>query len=175
MPSFNNSLIVEQFQGNYLKFSGSDIITPSFLEHFPIFWYIIFYVHGRWRWYLIEWQVEENEQPRPQGLSLKKWVSPRTPQNPGCNKLEPCEKLKLCITSQRAILGDLLYLLTINEKFYKISFLSQILAMVRRYWKSPLSRLFWYFISFLAKWAAVHSLVLFTLTLSHIIAIRVGL
>ena len=35
-------------------------------------------------------------------------------------------------------------------------------------WKSPLSRLFWYFISFLAKWAAVHSLVLFTLTLSHI-------
>ena len=130
MPSFNNSLIVEQFQGNYLKFSGSDIITPSFLEHFPIFWYIIFYVHGRWRWYLIEWQVEENEQPRPQGLSLKKWVSPRTPQNPGCNKLEPCEKLKLCVTSQRAILGDLLYLLTINEKFHKVSFLSQILAMV---------------------------------------------
>ena len=30
-------------------------------------------------------------------------------------------------------------------------------------------------ISFLAKWAAVHSLVLFTLTLSHIIATRVGL
>ena len=29
--------------------------------------------------------------------------------------------------------------------------------------------------SFLAKWAAVHSLVLFTLTLSHIIATRVGL
>ena len=30
-------------------------------------------------------------------------------------------------------------------------------------------------ISFLAKWAAVHSLVLFTVTLSHIIATRVGL
>ena len=43
------------------------------------------------------------------------------------------------------------------------------------YWTSPLSRLFWYFISFPAKWAAVHSLVLFTLTLSHIIATRVGL
>ena len=38
--------------------------------------------------------------------------------------------LKLCVTSQRAILGGLLYLLTINEKFYKISFLSPILAMV---------------------------------------------
>ena len=48
---------------------------------------------------------------------------------PGCNKLARCEKLKLCVTSQRAILGDLLYLL-INEKFYKVSFLSQILAMV---------------------------------------------
>ena len=93
-------------------------------------------------------------QPRPQGFPLKKWVgrqkalasaghvSPRTPQNPGCNKLALCEKLKLCVTSQRAILGGLLYLLTINEKFYKISFLSQILAMVRMYWKSPLSRLF---------------------------------
>ena len=81
-------------------------------------------------------------QPRPQGFSLKKWVgqekalasagqvSPRTPKNPGCNKLALCEKLKLCVTSQRAILGGLLYLLTINEKFYKISFLSQILAMV---------------------------------------------
>ena len=39
--------------------------------------------------------------------------------------------------------------------------------------ESPLSRLFWYSISFLAKWAAVHSLG--TLTLSHIIATRVGL
>ena len=39
-------------------------------------------------------------------------VSSRTPQNPGCNKLALCEKLKLCVT------------------FYKISFLSQILAMV---------------------------------------------
>ena len=80
-------------------------------------------------------------QPRPQGFSLKKWVgpkkalasaghvSPRTPSNPGYNKLEPCEKLKLCVTSQRAILGDLLYLL-INEKFYKVLFLSQILAKV---------------------------------------------
>ena len=57
-------------------------------------------------------------------------VSPRTPQNPGCNKLALCEKLKLCVTSQHTILGDLLYLLTVNEKFYKISFLSQILAMV---------------------------------------------
>ena len=38
--------------------------------------------------------------------------------------------LELCVTSQRAILGGLLYLLTINEKFYKISFLSPILAMV---------------------------------------------
>ena len=37
MPSFKNSLIVEQFQGNYLKFGGSDKITQSFLEHFPIF------------------------------------------------------------------------------------------------------------------------------------------
>ena len=37
---------------------------------------------------------------------------------------------KLCVTAQRAILGGLLYLLTINEKFYKFSFLSQILAMV---------------------------------------------
>ena len=33
---------------------------------------------------------------------------------PGCNKLAPCEKLKLCVTSQRAFLGDLLYLLTIG-------------------------------------------------------------
>ena len=30
----------------------------------------------------------------------------------------------------RNLLGGLLYLLTINEKFYKVSFLSQILAMV---------------------------------------------
>ena len=43
------------------------------------------------------------------------------------------------------------------------------------YWKSPLSRPFWYFISFLAKRAAVHSLFLFTLTLSHIITTHVGL
>ena len=35
-----------------------------------------------------------------------------------------------CVTSQRTILGGLLYLLTINEKFYTISFLSQILAML---------------------------------------------
>ena len=73
---------------------------------------------------------------------LKKWVarekalasadhgSLRPPWNPGCNKLAQCEKLKLSVTSQRTILGGLLYLLTINEKFYKISFLSQILAMV---------------------------------------------
>ena len=39
-------------------------------------------------------------------------------------------KLKLCVTSQRAILGGLLYLLMINERFYKISFSSQILATV---------------------------------------------
>ena len=57
-------------------------------------------------------------------------VSPRTRNNPGCNKLALCEKLKLCVISQRAILGGLLYLLTSNEKFYKIFFLSQILAMV---------------------------------------------
>ena len=81
-------------------------------------------------------------QPRPQGFSVKKWVgrekalvsaghvSPRTPQNPGCNKLALCEKLKLCVTSHRAILGGLLYLLMINERFYKISFSSQILATV---------------------------------------------
>ena len=81
-------------------------------------------------------------QPRPQGLSLKKWmgrekalasagyVSPRTPQNPGCNNLALCENLKLCVTSPRAILGGLLYLLKINERFYKISFSSQILATV---------------------------------------------
>ena len=37
---------------------------------------------------------------------------------------------KLCLTSQHVILGGLLYLLTSNKKFYKISFLSQILAMV---------------------------------------------
>ena len=43
------------------------------------------------------------------------------------------------------------------------------------YWTSPLSRLFRYIISVIAKWTAVHSLVLFTLTLSHIIATRVGL
>ena len=41
--------------------------------------------------------------------------------------------------------------------------------------ESPLSRLFWLFISFLAKWAAAHSLVLFSLTLGHIIATLVGL
>ena len=88
-----------------------------------------------------ELKASDHRQPRPQGFSLKKWVgrekalasagyaSPRTPKDPGCNKLAPCEKLKLCVTSQRAILGDLLYLLTINEKFYKVSFLSQILAM----------------------------------------------
>ena len=81
-------------------------------------------------------------QPRPQGFSLKKWVgrekvlasaghlSPRTPQNPGCNKLALCEKLKLSVTSHRAILGGLLYLLMINERYYKISFSSQILATV---------------------------------------------
>ena len=81
-------------------------------------------------------------QPRTQGFSLKKWVgrekalalaghvSPRTPQNPGCNKLASCEKLKLCVTSHRAILGGLLYLLIINERFFKISFSSQILATV---------------------------------------------
>ena len=43
------------------------------------------------------------------------------------------------------------------------------------YWKIPLSRLFWHFISFLAKWAATHSLVLFTLTVGHTIATLVGL
>ena len=82
--------------------------------------------------------------PCPCGFSLKKWVgqekalasaghvSPCTPQNPGCNKLALCEKLKLpvCLTSQHAILGGLWYVLIINEKFYKISFLSLILAMV---------------------------------------------
>ena len=57
-------------------------------------------------------------------------VSPRTPQNPGCTKLALCEKLKLCVTSHCAILGGLLYLLMINERFYKISFSSQILATV---------------------------------------------
>ena len=71
-----------------------------------------------------------SSQPRPQGFSLKKWVSPRTPQNPGCNKLALCEKLKLCVTSHCPILGGLLYLLMINERFYKISFSSQILATV---------------------------------------------
>ena len=49
----------------------------------------------------------------------------------GVIKKALCEKLKLWVTSQRAILGGLLYLLTINEKFYKISFLSLTLAMVR--------------------------------------------
>ena len=43
------------------------------------------------------------------------------------------------------------------------------------YWKSRLSRLWWHFISFLAKWASAHCLVLFTLTLSHIIATRIVL
>ena len=43
------------------------------------------------------------------------------------------------------------------------------------YGKSLLSGLFWYFISFLSKRTAAHSLALFTLTLSHIIATRVGL
>ena len=81
-------------------------------------------------------------QPCPQGFSLKIWVgqekalasaghvSPRTPKNPGCNKLALCEMLKLCVASQREILGCLLYLLTINKKFYKNSFLPQILAMI---------------------------------------------
>ena len=41
--------------------------------------------------------------------------------------------ITLCVTSQRAILVGLEYLLTINNKFYKISFLSQILAMVMFY------------------------------------------
>ena len=67
---------------------------------------------------------------REKALASAGHVSPGTPLNPGCNKLALCEKLKLCVTSQRTILGGLLYLLTINEKFYKISFLSQILAMV---------------------------------------------
>ena len=61
---------------------------------------------------------------REKTLASAGHMSPRTPKNPGC------EKLKLCVTSQRAILGDLLYLLTINEKIYKVSFLSQIPAMV---------------------------------------------
>ena len=39
-------------------------------------------------------------------------------------------KLKLCVTSQREILGGLLYFLKINEKFYKNCFLPQILAMI---------------------------------------------
>ena len=64
------------------------------------------------------------------GPGIAGHVFPSTPLNPGCNKLALFKKLKLCVTSQRAILGDLLYLLTINEKFYEISFLSQILAMV---------------------------------------------
>ena len=50
-----------------------------------------------------------------------------------------------------------------------------IVHALSMYWKSPLSRLLWYFISFLPKRAAVHSLVLFILTLSHIIATRLGL
>ena len=87
-------------------------------------------------------KVYNTQQPHPQGSSLKKWVGrgkglaspghvfPSTPLNPGCNKLALFKKLKLYVTSQRAILGDLLYLLTINEKFYKIFFLSQIPAMV---------------------------------------------
>ena len=57
----------------------------------------------------------------PRAFSLKKWVG---------REKALCEKLKLCVTSRRAILGGLLYLLTINEKFYEISFLSQTLAMV---------------------------------------------
>ena len=57
----------------------------------------------------------------PRAFSLKKWVG---------REKALCEKLKLCVTSRRAILGGLLYLLTINETFYKISFLSKILAMV---------------------------------------------
>ena len=75
-------------------------------------------------------------QPRPQGFSLKKWVgqekalasaghvSPHTPENPECNKLALCEKLKLCVTSQRAILGGLLYLLTSNEKLKDFFFVT---------------------------------------------------
>ena len=67
---------------------------------------------------------------REKALASAGHVSPGTPLNPGCNKLALCEKLKLCVTSQRTILGGLLYLFMFNEKFYKISFLSQILAMV---------------------------------------------
>ena len=68
----------------------------------------------------------------PRAFPLKKWVGWEKAQaSAGHLSLRTlCEKLKLCLTSQRAILGGLLYLLTINEKFYKISFSSQILAMV---------------------------------------------
>ena len=57
----------------------------------------------------------------PRAFSIKKWVG---------REKALCEKLKLGETSRRAIFGGLLYLLTINEKFYEISFLSQTLAMV---------------------------------------------
>ena len=67
------------------------------------------------------WCTAKQLRPRPQGFFLKKWVG---------REKALCEKLKLCVTSRRAILGGLLYLLTINEKFYEISFLSQTLAMV---------------------------------------------
>ena len=67
------------------------------------------------------WCTAIQLRPRPQGFFLKKWVG---------REKALCEKLKLCVTSRRAILGGLLYLLTINEKFFKISFLSQILTMV---------------------------------------------
>ena len=68
----------------------------------------------------------------PRAFPLKKWVGWEKAQaSAGHLSLRTlCEKLKLCLTSQCAILGGLLYLLTINEKFYKMSFSSQTLAMV---------------------------------------------
>ena len=39
------------------------------------------------------------------------------PKKPGCNKLALCEKLKLRVTSQSAILGDLLYLRKVLHDF----------------------------------------------------------
>ena len=40
-----------------------------------------------------------------------------TLKKPGCNKLALCEKLKLSVTSQNAILGDLLYLRKVLHDF----------------------------------------------------------
>ena len=79
---------------------------------------------SRWLMYktgIPPWCTAIQVRPRPQGFFLKKWVG---------REKSLCEKLKVCVTSRRAILGGLLYLLTINENFFKISVLSKILAMV---------------------------------------------